>query len=258
MTTPEFSYQNLTSSWRTHGLGVSRWDGPFFKAAAMGAVAAGAAHDARLRNTPFVEHYARQAIDMIATPIVLTEEDARIVLCNHSGHQLLESAQAFAASEGRLLCVSHARAFHDAIENATSRTNAHSTSLCLPQRDDEHFYALIVPFTPDARHGIRLQRRLAYIAVYHRSLLSPQLDLLLKRLFGLTNSEARVARLLSDGAVPHEVAAKLGVAVATIRCQMKAVFSKMGVRRQAEMCRMVTGIGLTAICPGPPSGLIRQ
>lgn len=58
---------------------------------------------------------------------------------------------------------------------------------------------------------------------------------LLRHACGLTEAEADVALALADGKDLEEIAGARRVGVATIRSQMKSLFAKLGVRRQAEL-----------------------
>lgn len=57
--------------------------------------------------------------------------------------------------------------------------------------------------------------------------------------FGLTPAECRVALLLADGHAPQEIATMIGVTSNTVRSQIKSIYSKTGVRRQAELIRLL-------------------
>jgi DNA-binding CsgD family transcriptional regulator len=52
---------------------------------------------------------------------------------------------------------------------------------------------------------------------------------------GLTETEAEVAHGLYKALTPQEIARRRGVAVDTVRSQIKSVYSKLGVRRQLEL-----------------------
>ncbi len=54
-------------------------------------------------------------------------------------------------------------------------------------------------------------------------------------LFRLTPAEANVALAMADGRAPEDVALEFGVAVSTIRAQLKAVYAKVGVKRQSDL-----------------------
>ena len=65
---------------------------------------------------------------------------------------------------------------------------------------------------------------------------------LLLGLFDLTAAEAEVLRLLVQGRTLAAIAAARGVALGTVRSQLKAIFGKTGTHRQAELVQLVAGI----------------
>lgn len=56
---------------------------------------------------------------------------------------------------------------------------------------------------------------------------------------GLTRAEARLAALLADGVSLEQAAETLAVSVQTARSQLKTVFAKTGVTRQAELVALL-------------------
>ena len=68
----------------------------------------------------------------------------------------------------------------------------------------------------------------------------PNADLL-RLLFDLTPAEARLTRYLLEGRTPAEAAALLRITEATTRVHLRRVFAKTGVRRQAELVRLLLG-----------------
>lgn len=64
------------------------------------------------------------------------------------------------------------------------------------------------------------------------------------RLHGLTAAEQRVAAGLAAGLDLAAIAADAGVAVSTVRDQLKQVFAKSGVNRQAELVRQICRLDL--------------
>ncbi|UPJ41120.1 helix-turn-helix transcriptional regulator [Bradyrhizobium sp. 40] len=70
---------------------------------------------------------------------------------------------------------------------------------------------------------------------------------LLGALFDLSPAEARIASQLTDGSSIEEIAISTGLSHNTIRSQLKSVFSKTGVQRQAEL---VSLLGETINLPG--------
>lgn len=66
---------------------------------------------------------------------------------------------------------------------------------------------------------------------------------LLRLLFDLTPAEARLARHLVEGRAPAEAAALMGIAESTSRVHLRHIFAKTGVHRQAELVRLLLGLG---------------
>jgi DNA-binding CsgD family transcriptional regulator len=65
------------------------------------------------------------------------------------------------------------------------------------------------------------------------------LDGNLKRLYRLTSAEAKVALAVLDGFGIKAAAERLGISQTTTRTHLYQVFAKTGVRRQAEMVRLI-------------------
>jgi pimeloyl-ACP methyl ester carboxylesterase/DNA-binding CsgD family transcriptional regulator len=58
--------------------------------------------------------------------------------------------------------------------------------------------------------------------------------------FGLTAAELRLAAKLREGLALSEAAEELGVSVNTVRNQLRAIFDKMGLKRQSDLIRTLT------------------
>ena len=68
---------------------------------------------------------------------------------------------------------------------------------------------------------------------------------LMKSLFDLTPSEARVAQGIAGGATPEAVAAAGDVAISTVRTQLRRVLEKTGCTRQADLAALLARIDAT-------------
>ena len=67
----------------------------------------------------------------------------------------------------------------------------------------------------------------------------------LQGLFDLTPAEARVARAVGRSETIETIAKAFGVSKGTVRNQLKAVFAKTGVARQADLARLLSGAGVS-------------
>ena len=61
----------------------------------------------------------------------------------------------------------------------------------------------------------------------------------IRRLFDLTHAEASLAILLTNGMTLDEAAEQLNIRRNTARAHLRSIFSKMGVKRQTELVRLV-------------------
>lgn len=85
----------------------------------------------------------------------------------------------------------------------------------------------------------------------------------LRESFGLTAAEARLARKLRDGRSLQEAADELNVSVNTLRNQLRAIFDKMGLKRQSDLVRALTELSsvagaIEAEASSPPSAIVGQ
>lgn len=67
---------------------------------------------------------------------------------------------------------------------------------------------------------------------------------LMRSLFDLTPSEARVARGLVTGETLEEIADSGGVAISTVGSQLRQVLQKTGCARQAEVVSLLANVTL--------------
>jgi DNA-binding CsgD family transcriptional regulator len=96
----------------------------------------------------------------------------------------------------------------------------------------------VMPLRGLARDVFTGASSLLYVTVLSRRSSLP--DALLQSLFDLTPAEARVAGLIGSGHTVNEVAKQLEVQTATVRTQLKSIFAKTGVGRQADLSSLVT------------------
>lgn len=57
--------------------------------------------------------------------------------------------------------------------------------------------------------------------------------------FGLSGAEARLIVALTEGLTPPDVAERFGIALGTVRVQLRSIYGKLGVKRQSEIVARV-------------------
>jgi DNA-binding CsgD family transcriptional regulator len=66
-------------------------------------------------------------------------------------------------------------------------------------------------------------------------------------LFGLSPAEARVAAALMAGKSLADIAAASGVQITTVRTQLRSTLRKVGVKRQFDLVRILSGTGMSSM-----------
>ena len=69
---------------------------------------------------------------------------------------------------------------------------------------------------------------------------------ILKRLYGLTAAECRLAAHLCDGDTLSAIAAKLGVRETTVKTQLQSIFDKTQTRRQVQLVKLLVSLASSA------------
>ena len=119
-------------------------------------------------------------------------------------------------------------------------------SIAIPGEQGEPPFALhLLPLRLDARDVFDTDGVLLLLAEPGNASI-PGADLL-RLLFDLTPTEARLTRLLTEGHAAAEAATLLGMREQTARTHLRSVFAKTGVRRQSDLIRLLLGIGMPAV-----------
>lgn len=114
-----------------------------------------------------------------------------------------------------------------------------------PLRDGDNQAAMVAHIVPISRSAHDMFAKsyaiLVLTPVAKKSV--PPVELV-RSLFDLTASEARVARKLAGGKSVEKIAESGGVALSTVRTQLRQVMEKTGCSRQAELVALLANISL--------------
>lgn len=105
------------------------------------------------------------------------------------------------------------------------------------------------------RTAATLSERVEVLALVRNPWSVPALDLAsIRDALGLTAIEAEIAALLAQGRTVQEIASLRKRTVESVRWHLKQVFAKTGLRRQADLVRVVLTAAMGAGAgPGPPA-----
>ena len=118
---------------------------------------------------------------------------------------------------------------HAAIARATSAEGAEACAL-LVHRTEGPPYEVSVASVHKAGLG-----RHVVVLVTDRTARDASLESRVRNLYGLTQAEAEVAVRLTEGASVERLSTERGVAIGTVRTQIKSIAAKMGCSRQSEL-----------------------
>jgi DNA-binding CsgD family transcriptional regulator len=116
--------------------------------------------------------------------------------------------------------------------------------LAVPRPSGRRPYLVrVIPLAPEVSAGVVSPTALIVIVDPEKEP-EPELQAL-RRLYGLTSTEAEIALRVLDGTGLGPIADELSVSLATVRTHLQHVFDKTDTHRQAELVRLLLG-GLAA------------
>ena len=184
-------------------------------------------------------------LDGLQAGMFLVDAAGRLVHTNASGRAILSEGNLLHAN-GKLVALD-ARS-DDALReillaagNGDGALGSKGVTARLTARDGEQFVTHVLPLTSGARRQAG-QSYAAVAAVFVQKAghdASPALDMLVQQ-FNLTPAEVRVLEAIMDHGGVAEVASALKLSPATVRTHLRHVFDKTGVRRQADLVKLMT------------------
>ncbi len=185
-------------------------------------------------------------LDGLDAGLCLVGANGRIIHANLAGRAILDAGDILSDVGGRLVaCDAQAhqtlREVFAAAEQGDAALGIKGIAVPLTGRDGERYVAHALPLTSGARRraGI-IYSAVAALFVRKAALAMPRSEVIGKA-FKLTPTELRVLLAIVEvGGVP-EVATALGVADTTVRTHVNRLFEKTGVKRQADLVKLVAG-----------------
>lgn len=192
-------------------------------------------------DTQLIAHHRLvQALDCLRARVVLVSPDRRVVFANESARAFIEGSRHFDLRGDRFrarraqtdLEITKAVRCCIELENATH-------NIRISRLDEPVVLAHVVPVMV-ANGDLPIEAADAVVAILMTSLESDSAGraATMRRLFKLTPAETRLLERLLSGETVVEAADHLAIAHATARVQLRGIFSKTGVSRQAELIRL--------------------
>lgn len=186
---------------------------------------------------------ASETLTLLGLPALLLDQSGAVIEANPLIEALSDHVQCVARNR---ISLTDARA--DELLSASLAAldrSAETAVRSFPLRDGGNRATMIVHIIPIRRsaHDIFARSYALLVVTPVSASRSPPVELL-RSLFDLTPSEARVARGLTLGESLEEIASTGGVAMSTVRSQLGLVLEKTGCTRQAEVVALLANLTL--------------
>lgn len=175
------------------------------------------------------------ALNLLPQPALVVDRDARLFFANAAGAQMLRDRDVLKVVSGRLCAVhrTDAAAFAGAL-SPVPRASDGNASLALRRAGDMR--PVIVRIMPlRRRNRAEWSGRIAVLVEIPTAVLG--LDAL-SEVFRLSPAETRLWAGLAAGRRLPDIADECGVTVNTLRVQLRMLFAKTGMHRQADLIRL--------------------
>lgn len=208
--------------------------------------------DAVSRELAYVPKWTAALLEQLSYGVFLLDKSGRLTHANAAGQTILRARDGLLLQPGGQLVAaerSAARRLEVVLKTCLS-SQPQGTEMVVPRSSGGSWLLSACPLqSTSAEFFAGEQTCRAWVSVSDTSATRPDISARLGALFGLTPAEQRVATSLLEGRSPTEIADAHGVSLPTVRTQVQAVFSRIGVRRQAELVRI---LGKVAALPGGP------
>ncbi len=213
---------------------------------------------ALVRDAEAMPVRGQDLFECFGRPMAIVDDQCRIVHLNPAARRLLDAGDPACRIDGRIVLRRddddkrlRLAVLRSGLPSA-GVTDARRIVNCRRSSDGSIVTVLVMTVGPEmADHGFG--ERISAVLVFVDPFAARSIDAeLVSRSFHLTASEARVAIQLAQGLRLDSIARNNGVAVATVRTQLKSLFSKTGTNRQSDLVRLVSGIP-EIVAPQRPS-----
>lgn len=189
----------------------------------------------------------RQVLDTLSVAVFVLGLGRRVVFCNSSGDAMLRDGSLLSLQNSMLQAkraIGSETALDDAIDRALKGDVAIGISgigVPLLGNDLERAAAYVLPISGnDVRSAMGPGHCVVFVA--RRGEQQPMVLEVLRTLFDLTPTEARVAFLLSKGDGPKNIGQALDISINTVRTHLKHAFAKTSTADQTALAGLVNGL----------------
>lgn len=189
--------------------------------------------------------YADAMADLMLATIIL-DEDGRVVHTNALARQILDQHKGIALENATLVFENreHAKRYEAAFARALEAGRTGSSGIVEAIRvrgahGEGQLGMIIRPGWPRKRDSDSPVTGSVAVFLSSDAATHDTSTASVRKLFGLTEKEARLALALADGRTIQESAVELGMSLHTARTHLRAIYAKTGLDRQAKLVRAI-------------------
>jgi DNA-binding CsgD family transcriptional regulator len=204
---------------------------------------------ARLNRTTSERDLYAGAVDQLSVASVVLDERGRVLSTNSVARSLLDQRDGISLNEGQLQIADRQtntqlqELVRAAIRAQLAGTTGMARALRVCRSSGRAELGLVIRPVPVSEWGEGQSSPCIAVFISDPDQQESASQQLLMELFELTPAEARLAIKLARGLSLAQLSEQQNISQHTARAQLKAVFSKTGVSRQAELVRLVLKSG---------------
>lgn len=185
------------------------------------------------------------AVDQLSVATVILDEQGRVLNTNAVARAMLDEADGLGQRGQRLHIASRPadKALQEALESIARARRGQEPSvvkaLRVPRSAGRSDLGLVIRPVPTSEWSEGQSSPCTAVFISDPDFRDSASQQTLGELFGLTPAEANLAILLARGLSLAEVSEAQNISPHTARAQLKSIFSKTGVSRQAELVRLI-------------------
>jgi DNA-binding CsgD family transcriptional regulator len=200
---------------------------------------------AKLNRTTSERDVYAGAVNQLSVATIILDEQGRLLNANAVARVLLEDKDGLKLRdqrlhiEGRDINKELQQALAIIIQAQQSGEAAVVRALRIPRTAGRSDLGLVIRPVPTSQWSEGQSSPCAAVFISDPDLQDSDSQKILAELFELTPAEAKLAMLLARGLSLADVSTEQNISQHTARAQLKSIFAKTGVSRQAELVRLV-------------------
>jgi len=184
--------------------------------------------------------HSNEVLDTLSIPLLLLEQNGLVLLANRAAEELIRREPALRLTQKQLTICESGGVVSVQFSGQTS------TKVIRRERGRKPLRLTMLPLAPRSTLNASWQRPLCMVVFDDPEKIPVSLGDLLTKLFALTLSEVRICIGIGcEGLSPQECSDLFGVSINTVRTQIRSIYAKIGVKRQAELVRTLTMLNVT-------------